>query len=88
MTTRRGPQRGAPRQGRRISYDPASGQAWRTGVVLLPDEAAKVIKAAELSNISVAGLLGELIQRMEIDAAGRPLWAHELRKQEELPKAG
>lgn len=73
MTDRRGPVRGVAQARRRV-YDPASGQPWRTGVVVLADEAAKAIKAAEKSGLSFAGLVGQLIQRMEVDAEGRPAW--------------
>lgn len=84
MTTRgRGRIRGQAQ--RRISYDPSSGEKWRTGVVFPPDEAAKVIRAAERTGMSVAGVLAKLIQQMPVDAHGRPIWAHE---QEELPNAG
>ncbi|MGD6757271.1 hypothetical protein [Streptomyces sp. BH105] len=79
--------RGKPQTGRRV-YDPDSGRPWRTGVVVTSDEARKAITAADKAGLSFAGLVGQLIQRMEVDADGRPTWADEVQHQEELPKAG
>lgn len=43
---------------------------------------------AELAGMSVSGYLNALIDRDELDAAGRPVWVeapHEDQEQEELP---
>ncbi len=83
-----GPLRGRAQTGRPVSYDPTSGQNWRTGVVIVPDMAAKAIKAAGFTGQSFAGLVNELIKRMPVDENGRPLWANELDEQKALPLTG
>ena len=86
MTYRGGAVRGVPQAHRRASYDPSTGRPWRTGVALPPDAAMKVIEAADKAGLSFAGLVTELIMRMETDDNGAPVWIAS--KQEELPKAG
>lgn len=91
MTTRKGHARGRAQAHRRTSYDPASGQTWRTGVLIYPEEARKAIRAADGADLSFAGLVNELIRRMPVDDQGLPTWAHELTadaEQEELPMTG
>ncbi|MGW6605178.1 hypothetical protein [Streptomyces sp. NPDC055036] len=83
-----GPVRGRAQTGRPVTYDPKSGQNWRTGVVIVPDMAEKAIKAAGSTGLSFAGLVNELIKRMPVDENGRPLWADELNTQEALPLTG
>ena len=84
----RGPKPGKQQAHNRASYDPSSGQPWRTGVIMQPEEAEKALTAANLAGLSFAGLVNELVRRMDVDEAGLPVWADELRAQEELPKAG
>jgi hypothetical protein len=90
MTQGRGPVRGKPQAHRRVSYDPSTGEPWRTGVVVPAEEAAKAITAATTAGLSFAGLVTELIRRMAVDdATGRPVWTDELAQyQKELPQAG
>ncbi|MGO4417213.1 hypothetical protein AB4Z54_00150 [Streptomyces sp. MCAF7] len=83
-----GPLRGRAQTGRPVTYDPKSGQNWRTGVVIVPDMAAKAIKAAGTTGLSFAGLVNELIRRMPVDENGRPVWADELDEQRALPLTG
>lgn len=87
-----GPLRGRAQTGRPVTYDPKSGQNWRTGVVIVPDMAAKAIKAASSTGLSFAGLVNELIKRMPVDKNGRPVWADpafgEPDPGEELPMTG
>ncbi|KAB7833529.1 hypothetical protein [Streptomyces mobaraensis] len=87
-----GPVRGRAQTGRPVTYDPKSGQNWRTGVVIVPDAAEKAIKAASATGLSFAGLVNELIKRMPVDDMGRPVWAYEISDgksgQEELPMTG
>lgn len=83
-----GPLRGRAQTGRPVTYDPKSGQNWRTGVVIVPDMAEKAIKAAGSTGLSFAGLVNELIKRMPVDENGRPRWADELNRQEALPLTG
>ncbi|MEV8590905.1 hypothetical protein AB0424_28595 [Streptomyces sp. NPDC051180] len=83
-----GPLRGRAQTGRPVTYDPRSGQNWRTGVVIVPDMAEKAIKAAGSTGLSFAGLVNELIKRMPVDENGRPVWADELNRQEALPLTG
>ncbi len=87
MQARGGHTRGKPQPHKRASYDPSTGKAWRTGLSLKPETAVKAIKAAELAEMSVAGLLEELIRRLPVDAEGRPTWAPPP-AQTELPLAG
>ncbi|MFI5987082.1 hypothetical protein ACIBEA_40235 [Streptomyces sp. NPDC051555] len=83
-----GPLRGRAQTGRPVTYDPASGQNWRTGVVVTPDMAAKAIAAAKATGLSFAGLVNELIKQMPVDKNGRPVWANELDEQKALPLTG
>lgn len=83
-----GPVRGKAQPGRRLSYDPSSGQNWRTGVVILPEMAKKAIHAADRTGLSFAGLVNELLKRMDVDENGRPVWADELDEQRTLPLTG
>jgi hypothetical protein len=83
-----GPLLGRAQTGRPVSYDPKSGQNWRTGVVIVPDMAEKAIKAAGFTGQSFAGLVNELIRRMPVDEHGRPVWADELDEQQALPLTG
>lgn len=80
-----GPVRGRAQRGRRAAYDPTSGENWRTGVVVTPEEAVKALKAADLTGLSFAGLVNELIRRMDVDKHGRPVWADQLNQQNPLP---
>lgn len=91
MTTRKGHARGRAQAHRRTTYDPSSGQSWRTGVLVYPDEALKAITAADGAGLSFAGLVNELIRRMPVDEHGLPTWADELSgddEQEALPMTG
>jgi len=90
-TTHKGHARGKPQGHRRPSYDPSSGQSWRTGVLVYPDEALKAITAADGAGLSFAGLVNELIRRMPVDENGLPTWTDELfgvAEQKELPMTG
>ncbi|MFF4607756.1 hypothetical protein ACFY12_34085 [Streptomyces sp. NPDC001339] len=80
--------RGKAQPYRRVAYDPSSGQNWRTGVVVLPEQAAKAIKAADSIGMSFAGLVNELLRQMPVDENGRPTWAAELNEQKPLPLTG
>jgi hypothetical protein len=86
-TGRGGPAQGKPQPHRRASYDASSGRPWRTGVALPPDAAAKAVKASERANLSFAGLVTDLIRRMDVDETGRPTWHEQKDPQEELPDA-
>jgi hypothetical protein len=83
-----GPLRGRAQSGRPVTYDPSSGQNWRTGVVIVPDMAEKAIEAGKATGLSFAGLVNELIKRMPVDENGRPVWADELSEQPGLPLTG
>lgn len=54
-------------------------------MVVTPDEATKALKAANATGLSFAGLVNELIRRMDVDRHGRPAWADELHQQHPLP---
>ncbi|MFE7268205.1 hypothetical protein ACFU9B_40410 [Streptomyces sp. NPDC057592] len=50
--------------------------------------AKKAITAADRTGLSFAGLVNELLKRMEVDENGRPVWAGELDEQKALPLTG
>ncbi|MGK4586056.1 hypothetical protein [Kitasatospora sp. HPMI-4] len=82
---------GKPQAHKMPTYDPSSGKPWRSGFALRPHAAVKAIKAARLAGLSVSGLLVELIERMPVDAEGRPTWAPPAKPvttQQELPATG
>lgn len=56
--------------------------------MVVPDVAVKAIRAAERTGLSFAGLVNELVRRMEVDENGRPVWADEHDDQEALPMTG
>lgn len=68
-----------------LSYDPASGAKYTPNPRFGPDAATKLITAAQASNINVNALLNILVDKMEVDADGRPLWAGEYVTQEGQP---
>jgi hypothetical protein len=74
MSQGRGAPRGKPQQGRRATFDAASGKGYRTGVSFPADVAEKVLKGAHCSDMSVSGLLADLVRRMPVDEQGRPDW--------------
>lgn len=56
--------------------------------MIRPDMATKAIKAAGSTGLSFAGLVNELLRRMDVDEDGRPVWADGLDEQEALPLTG
>ena len=68
-----------------LSYDPASGAKYTPNPRFGPNAATKLITAAQASNINVNALLNILVDKMEVDADGRPLWANEYVTQEGQP---
>jgi hypothetical protein len=40
--------------------------------------AAKLAVAAEQMNLSVSGMVQELVRRLDVDGNGRPVWANEI----------
>ena len=79
--------RGQRQPAHRASYDPAWGKPYRLTVTLTPDEAVKAIAAAEAADISLSGLMGQLVQRMPVADDGRPTWAPEREVTDPLPIA-
>ncbi len=67
--------RGKRHGGREAKYDPACGQDYKPGNRFKPDNAMKLIRMAEMADLSVSELLNELVAREPVDADGRPLWA-------------
>lgn len=64
-----------PGRNRKSTYDPTLGLPYRLTVVLSPDEAVKAIEAADQADISLSGLIAQLVRRMPVDDNGRPTWA-------------
>jgi hypothetical protein len=67
------------------SFDPNSGKNYTPNPRFAPKVASKLIRAALASGINVAAVLSILVERMEVDADGRPVWASEYMKQEGRP---
>ncbi|HEX6514920.1 MAG TPA: hypothetical protein VF049_05070 [Nocardioidaceae bacterium] len=82
MARRGGRQPGKIQRGNEATYDPASGRNYRPTPTFAPLAAVKLIKAAEAMNMSVSGLLNELVRRMDVDEIGRPVWVDELDEDE------
>ena len=73
-----------PQAGNQTTYDVSSGRPYRTGVTFQPDEAAKIVTAANLMGYSVSGLINELTKRMPVDKRGLPVWFDQSEHQEFL----
>lgn len=72
---RRGIKPGTRLRGRDASFDPTSGKPYITGARFdNPDEAMKLIRAAEKAEVSVAEILRQAIRYMPVDDEGRPVW--------------
>lgn len=70
-----GPAIGVRHRGKNASYDPASGKRYRTGVTLDPSDAVRIIQVAERANMSVSGLIANLVSHIELDPeTGLPPW--------------
>lgn len=83
---KRGPKPGTRFRGNTASYDPESGKPYITGAKFDdPDEAMKLIRAAEAAGISVAEVLRRAIRFMPVDADGRPVWPETGPPTEQLP---
>lgn len=68
------------------SYDPTSGAKYTPNPRFDAMRAVKLVKACQESDINVTAMLSILIDKMEVDEAGRPVWADEfLAAQEGLP---
>jgi hypothetical protein len=73
-----------PQAGNQTTYDVSSGRPYRTGVTFQPEEAAKIVTAANLMGYSVSGLINELTKRMAVDRDGVPTWFDRSEHQEYL----
>lgn len=75
MGRQTGPVRGNAQHGKNsISYVLGSGAPYRVGCNIPPTAAEKIVTAARGMNGSVAGLIVALIERMEVDENGVPVW--------------
>ncbi|WP_130513738.1 hypothetical protein [Krasilnikovia cinnamomea] len=75
---KRGPKPGTRFQGNTAAYDPTSGRPYTAGTKIdNPDEAMKLIRAAEVAGLSVAEVIRRAIRYMPVDEDGRPLWPNE-----------
>ena len=73
-----------PQAGNQTTYDVNSGRPYRTGVTFQPEEAAKIVTAANQMGYSVSGLINELTKRMVVDEQGLPVWFDRSEHQEYL----
>lgn len=84
MGRRTGPVRGNAQRGKNvISYVVGSGAPYRVGCNIPPSAAEKIVTAARGTNGSVAGLIVALIERMEVDENGLPVWYEPPNEQQE-----
>ncbi|MGX5718021.1 hypothetical protein [Arthrobacter sp. MAHUQ-56] len=68
------------------TYDPTSGAKYTPNPRFDAERGAKLVKACQTSNINVTAMLSILIDKMEVDKDGRPVWADEyVPAQEGLP---
>ena len=56
-----------------VSCPENSGESLAVSVKLPPEQGAKAHRAAVAADLSVSGLLVELVRRMPVDTAGRPV---------------
>lgn len=68
-----------------LSFDPSTHAKYTPNPRFSPEVAVKLIKAAQASDINVTALLSILVEKMPVDADGRPEWADEFLAQEGLP---
>lgn len=68
----RGAIRGKRQRKRTAQYDPASGKPYRPTGNFQPDIAVKLLTMSEAMDLSVAGLLELLIEKLPVDETGRP----------------
>lgn len=68
-----------------LSYDPAKGEKYTPNPRFPADAAVKLITAAQTSDLNVTAILTILIEKMQVDEKGRPVWADEYVPQEGLP---
>ena len=81
--------RGRVQRGNESTYQIDSGLPHRTTVNLAPHTAVRAVQAARAMGISVSGLLHMLVDQMQVDESGRPVWADDLDAVEgRLPIAG
>jgi hypothetical protein len=79
---------GKRQRGREPAHVIGSGQSYRPTVQLWPENADVVCQLADALNMSVAGVINEIIGSMPKDVdpeTGLPAWASHLIPQEGLP---
>lgn len=71
----RGPVRGNAQRGKNaVSYVVGSGLPYKASVTLPADVADKIVTAVRGMDGSIAGMIVTLIERMEVDENGVPVW--------------
>lgn len=71
----RGPVRGNAQRGKNtVSYVVGSGLPYKASVTLPPDVADKIVTAVRGMDGSIAGMIVALIERLEVDENGVPVW--------------
>ena len=73
MGVSQGPRRQPPRN-RPVHYVVGSGVVYRPGLSLPPVEADKLVTAAKAMDCTVSGLLTKMVERLEVDQDGAPVW--------------
>ncbi|MEN3308830.1 MAG: hypothetical protein V7603_5032 [Micromonosporaceae bacterium] len=66
---------------------PVAGELRIHKVYASPDRWREIARRAKLAGMSVSAYLNALIDRDEIDSAGRPVWAAPVDAQQQLPLA-
>lgn len=69
---------GKRQRGKEPAYDPTSGGPYRAGLYMDPVTGAKLVRLSETLNMSVSGVVRLLVERVDVDEHGRPVWADEL----------
>lgn len=82
---RRGPVPGKRQAGKeQPNYDPSTGKPFRLNVTFAPEDAQLLIGAANQANLSLSGLVNELVRNMPLDpVTGKPLLIDSLERFQE-----
>jgi hypothetical protein len=75
MTRRRGPIPGVPQRNNAATFDPTSGESYRTTLSFAPVQRGALETAAKACGLTTGKLLVRVAARMDVDGEGRPRWA-------------
>jgi len=68
-----------------VTYDAESDDSLQVSVKLPPAPGAKAWLAASAADLSISGLLSELVRQMPVDEEGRPAWQQPSGSDSQLP---